>query len=220
MYPRLILTLTAFSLVSGPAFAQMRRAAITGGGNFDRGNCTIEVVVDGAADVEIRGDTAILRNFSGQPPQWRRFECTGVMPPNPAGFRLAGVDGRGRQQLLRDPREGGTAVVRIEDPDHGAEGYTFDIMWGGGGGYPDIRQCRALTFIAIRASTMFIIGSGTRGSEARTGEGISSSACGRSEHVEAATVTINTGWPERKWSWMSSRTSYPPAATMSGNWTK
>jgi hypothetical protein len=43
-----------------------------------------------------------------------------------------GVDGRGRQQLVRDPRNGGTAVVRIEDREGGAEGYTFDLIWGGG----------------------------------------------------------------------------------------
>jgi hypothetical protein len=38
---------------------------------------------------------------------------------------------------MRDPRQGGSAVVRIEDPQGGSEGYTFDIFWGGvGGGYP------------------------------------------------------------------------------------
>jgi hypothetical protein len=126
-----------FSVVSltamGAAFAQPRRATFRGGGNFDSGKCTIEVVVDGAADVEIRGDVANLRNLSGQYPQWRRFECTGPMPPNPVDFRFAGVDGRGSQQLIRDPRSGGPAVVRIEDPDHGVEGYTFDITWRGEG---------------------------------------------------------------------------------------
>jgi hypothetical protein len=41
------------------------------------------------------------------------------------------VDGRGRQQLIRDPRNGGAAIVRIEDPQGGSEGYTFDIFWNG-----------------------------------------------------------------------------------------
>src|SRR5437899_11758797 len=98
-----------------------RRATVNGGGGPDWGKCTVEVVVDGAAEVEIRGDNGVLRNLSGQPPQWRRFECTGVMPPNPADFRFRGVDGRGRVQLVRDPRNGGAAVVRIEDPEGGAE---------------------------------------------------------------------------------------------------
>jgi hypothetical protein len=112
-----------------------RRATFRGGAGPDSGKCTIEVVVDGAAEVEIRGDNANLHNLSGQPPQWRRFECTGPLPANPRDFRFAGVDGRGRQTLMRDPRNsGGAAVVRIEDPDNGSEGYTFDIMWSNGGG--------------------------------------------------------------------------------------
>lgn len=102
-----------------------------GGGTPDNGQCTVEVVVDGAAQVEIRGDNALLRNLAGQPPQWRRFECNSVMPPNPRDFRFEGVDGRGRQQLTADPRNGGVAIVRIDDPQSGSEGYTFRIHWGG-----------------------------------------------------------------------------------------
>jgi hypothetical protein len=53
------------------------------------------------------------------------------MPANPANFRFAGVDGRGRQTLARDPRNnGGAAVVQIDDSQGGAEGYTFDLFWG------------------------------------------------------------------------------------------
>jgi hypothetical protein len=51
------------------------------------------------------------------------------MPANPSNFRLQGIDGRGRQTLIRDPQNGGVAVVQIEDRDNGAEGYTFDILW-------------------------------------------------------------------------------------------
>ena len=114
-----------------------------GGGSPGQGKCTAEVVVDGSAEVVIRGDSATLRNLGGQQPQWRRFQCTGPLPANPADFRFAGVDGRGRQELVRDPRQGGSAVVRIDDLDGGSEGYTFDVFWGGGsgggynqGGYP------------------------------------------------------------------------------------
>ena len=106
-----------------------RTATMRGGGNGRDGKCTVEVVVDGAAEVEIRGTNALLRNLSGQPATWRRFECDGVMPPNPANFRFQGIDGRGRQTLVRDPRQGGAAVVRIEDPQGGSEGYTFDVLW-------------------------------------------------------------------------------------------
>jgi hypothetical protein len=110
-----------------------RRADIRGGGSFDSGKCTVEVVVDGAAEIEIRGDTATLRNLKGQMTQWRRFECTSPLPGNPANFQFRGVDGRGRQELVSDPRRGGVAVIRITDPDNGTEGYTFDIRWGAGG---------------------------------------------------------------------------------------
>src|SRR5436190_16961281 len=106
-----------------------RQAIVTGGGSPDRGKCTVEVVVDGAAQVEIRSNTATLRDLNGRQPQWRRFECTGVMPHNPANFRFQGVDGRGRQTLIQDPRNGGAAVIQIEDRQGGAEGYTFDVMW-------------------------------------------------------------------------------------------
>ncbi|HEY2844977.1 MAG TPA: hypothetical protein VGJ09_15050 [Bryobacteraceae bacterium] len=122
-----------------PAFGQRvdnYRAQIRGGGG-DRGKCTIEVDVDGVAEIEIRGDQGVMRTLSGNPSAWRRMECTEPLPPNPADFHFSGVDGRGRQTLLRDPANNrGTAVVRIEDPQGGREGYTFDIEWrsGGGGG--------------------------------------------------------------------------------------
>ena len=141
-------TLAASTALAAGAFAQnyQRQAAMVGGGDRDRGKCTIEVVVDGAAEVEIRGTGANLRTTSGRPAEWRRFECTSAMPANPNGFRFQGVDGRGRQSLIRDPGNGGVAVVQIEDRDNGAQGYTFDITWGvggmGGGGYPSDGNAR------------------------------------------------------------------------------
>jgi len=142
MYSRfLFVTVAALGLLNAQSFE--RRATFTSGGDPNRGKCTLEAVVDGVAEVEIRGDTAVLRNLGGQPPQWRRFECTGTMPANPANFRFAGVDGRGRQQLIRDPRNGGGAVVRIEDPDNGSDKYKFDITWGGGGGFPPAQDDRS-----------------------------------------------------------------------------
>lgn len=116
-----------------PALAQSQRmrANITGGGG--EGKCTFEVEVDGAAEVEIHGDQGDLRTTSGSPARWRRLECNQVLPNNPGAFRFQGVDGRGRQQLVRDPNStGGVAVIRIEDPQGGSEGYTGDIIWSGG----------------------------------------------------------------------------------------
>ncbi len=126
--------LSALTAIAQPV--QERRAAIVGGGDRDRGKCTIEVVVDGTAEVEVAGDRAFLRNLAGNPPQWRRFICNVPMPPNPVGFRFAGVDGRGRQTLIQGPERNGRTVVRIEDPQSGSEGYTFDLFWQIGGYAP------------------------------------------------------------------------------------
>jgi hypothetical protein len=132
MQTKYLLAITGIAALSASAQTFERRADITGGGDRDRGKCTIEVVVDGAVEIEIRGDRAVMRNLYGQPPEWRRFICNAPMPPNPAGFRFAGVDGRGRQTLVR-AAGGGPAVIRIEDPQSGREGYTFDIFWQMGG---------------------------------------------------------------------------------------
>ncbi|MCX6620651.1 MAG: hypothetical protein NTY38_06165, partial [Acidobacteria bacterium] len=131
-----LLTLTAVATLAGSGTAQTAeyRATFTGGGSRDTGKCTIEVQVDGSADVEIRGDRGLLRTQSGRTAQWRRFVCSGPMPANPADFRFIGIDGRGRQELVRDPRNGGgVIIVRIQDPNGGMEGYTFDLVWRGEG---------------------------------------------------------------------------------------
>jgi hypothetical protein len=104
------------------------RATIRGG--VGPGKCTFEVEVDGAAEVEIRGDQGTLRTISGSPARWLRLDCNQAMPGNPADFRFTGVDGRGRQGLIRDPVSNrGTAVIRIEDPKGGRENYTGDVTW-------------------------------------------------------------------------------------------
>jgi len=107
------------------------RAVITGG-PVSEGKCTIEVVVDNVAVVEVSGDRGRLVTLSGQPAEWRRMICTAPLPPDPVEFRFKGIDGRGRVFLDRDPRANrGTAVIRIEDPKSGREGYTFDLLWRG-----------------------------------------------------------------------------------------
>ena len=131
MYKQIVLGLIAVAAVAG-AQTFPRRAAIVGRGNPNGGQCTVEVVVDGAAEVEIRGADATLRNLSGQAPQWRRFECTSALPANSGDFRFAGINGRGNQELVRDPRNGGTALIRIDDSKGGADTYVFQVAWGGG----------------------------------------------------------------------------------------
>jgi len=116
-----------------------RKADMVGGGDPNQGKCTIEVAVDGGAEIQVRGNTASMRDLGGQPPQWRRFQCTSAMPANPTNFRYVPVDGRGKQDLTQEPRNGGAAVVHIEDPQGGAGAYTFDLIWadqGGGQSFP------------------------------------------------------------------------------------
>ena len=121
--------------LAAPLYAQRDtiRANIRGGGGD--GKCTFEVEVDGVAEVEIRGDTGRLRTISGSPASWRRLDCNQAMPLRPYDFRFKGVDGRGRQDLIRDPESNrGIAVIRVEDPKGGREGYTGDLIWRGGSG--------------------------------------------------------------------------------------
>ena len=131
------LNLMAFALLAlaipGAAQQARMRANITG--NAVDGKCTIEVNVDGAAEVEVQGGEGRIRNLSGRGAAWRRFVCNGVMPANPVDFRFRGIDGRGDVQLLQDPRQsGGRIVFRVDDPQGGREGYTVDLEWRGSRG--------------------------------------------------------------------------------------
>jgi hypothetical protein len=132
---RFWMPLACGAVVLAPAFAQTAdfRARITGGGG-DRGLCTLVVDVDGSAEVELRGDQGRLRTLSGAPATWLKLECTQPLPPNPVAFRFIGVDGRGPIGLVREPSANrGTAVVHIDDPRPGREGYTFQLEWRGSG---------------------------------------------------------------------------------------
>ncbi len=116
---------------SGQQVTDSRTAEIRGGGR--EGKCTIEVDVDDIAEVDIAGNRAQIRTFAGGPARIVRFVCNQAMPGIPYDFRFQGIDGRGRQTLLREPGRG-PAVVRIDDPKGGREGYTFDIFWRGATG--------------------------------------------------------------------------------------
>src|SRR5271154_7098215 len=73
-----------------------RRATLAGGGGFGGGKCTVEVDVDGKAQVSVSGDMGQLTTLSGQSAVWRRFQCTGPLPRTMADFRFKGVAGRGK----------------------------------------------------------------------------------------------------------------------------
>ena len=77
-------------------------AQITGGNGS--GKCTFEVRVDGVADVQIRGNQGYLQTKAGMPAQWVRLKCNQPLPRNPNNFRFAGVDGRGKQYMVKKSR--------------------------------------------------------------------------------------------------------------------
>ena len=109
------------------------QANVTGGGGS--GKCTFEIRTGGVAEVEIRGNQGRVRSVSGGPASWVRLKCNQPLPLRPNSFRFKGIDGRGRQTLVRDPNSNnGIAVVQIVDNRGGMEGYTGDIMWNGGSG--------------------------------------------------------------------------------------
>jgi hypothetical protein len=131
MNSRFLVAIVSAAALAIPAVAQnQRRAVIVAGGNGVEGRCTGEVVVDGAADLQIQGDTASVRDLSGSQPQLRRFECTGPLPAQ-ANVRL-NVNGRGSAQLVSSPNNGGPAVVRFQDREGGASSYQFDLTWDSG----------------------------------------------------------------------------------------
>ena len=118
------------------------QAEVRGSGNS--GKCTIEVNVDDAVEISVRGTQGMMRTLNGQPGRWVRFQCNAPFPNDGMReFRFRGIDGRGTQTLVQDPRNNrGVAVVRIEDPKGGNHNYTFDLEWkggygvgGGGGGF-------------------------------------------------------------------------------------
>jgi hypothetical protein len=109
--------------------AQSLRATISGSSR-DGGTCTVQVNVDGAAEVEIHGDAGFLRTVSGRPAAWRRFQCSAPLPNAPSDLRMSRIEGRGMVRIVEDPRRsGGRAVIRIEDPQSGSATYRFDLEW-------------------------------------------------------------------------------------------
>lgn len=132
MQNRIYLTLLAAAVCLPMAAAPNNIRANITGSSGDRGKCTIEVVVDETAEVEVSGDMGHIRTLAGAPAHWVRMQCTAPMPRNPEEFRFRGIDGRGRVELIRDPRSNrGAAVVRIVDTKGGRENYTFDLEWRG-----------------------------------------------------------------------------------------
>ncbi|MFM2125060.1 MAG: hypothetical protein RL328_1511 [Acidobacteriota bacterium] len=117
--------------VAGTVFGQgvVSRARISGaiGG---QGKCSVEVQIDGTANVEIAGDQGRITALSGGNGQWRKLECNQGLPFAVQDFRFSAQGGRGTQELAAGPNENrGVAVIRVDDPQGGADTYRFEITW-------------------------------------------------------------------------------------------
>lgn len=113
------------------------------------GKCVIRVMVDDEVDVELQGDTVLVRRITGQAGRDDGSECTQPLPQSYfQRFQFRGIDGRGEVKLVQEPRPGNgfVAIVSIKDKRGGTEGYTFELSWstdgsrysgsmGGGGNY-------------------------------------------------------------------------------------
>ena len=129
------LTLTTVVLAAQAQVADQIQRATISGSRGTSGKCTIEVRVDISAEVDVYGDSGRLRTVAGQPATWTRMECTDALPYSMSDFRFRGIDGRGNVKLVQDPRNNNaTAVIRIDDPRAGSDGYTFEIEWSGASG--------------------------------------------------------------------------------------
>lgn len=99
----------------------------------DEGKCTFEVVVQGSADVQIRGSQGRLVTESGNPAQWRRLDCNEPLPYSAGNFKFKGIDGHGQQSLAAVPNSNnGVAVIHIVNNSNKNEGYTGEIEWRAG----------------------------------------------------------------------------------------
>jgi len=125
------LFLTFFALAAFAVNAQTyhRRASLVYSSDSTEGRCTVSVLVDGAADIEMRGDDATLRNVTGYPPRWQRFECTGPMPASGVDLRLRAIEGNGEVKLTRDSFVPGVSVVRVTNLEGGDRLFTFEVSW-------------------------------------------------------------------------------------------
>jgi hypothetical protein len=141
---------------------QIRRATIRGS-KGTTGQCTIEVRVDHSAEVDVYGDSGRLRTLAGQAANWTRMECTDGLPTSMTDFRFRGIDGRGSVKLAQDPRNNnGIAVIRIDDPRGGSEGYTFSIEWSGASGSVPQDGFQTSSYPSTQTTTGSSVSSGRR----------------------------------------------------------
>lgn len=88
--------------------------------------------VDGVDDILIRGSEVRIDHVSAQPIQHQEYRFTAPLPPAEVELRLEVVKARGDVRILEQPtrRNDYTAVVRVDDQDHGGDSeYELELSW-------------------------------------------------------------------------------------------
>ena len=129
MNARFLLSVVTAAALAGSAGAQQRRRRWSRR-QWESGRCSAEVRVEAPRKSKFAAIRQLSAISLGQQPQWQRFECTGPVPAN-ANLRLT-ANGRGRTELVGNPQNGGPAVVRMQDPEGGAQVYQFELSWNNG----------------------------------------------------------------------------------------
>jgi hypothetical protein len=90
--------------------------------------------VDETVLIHFRGGHVWTNTVTGKDPSRINFEVNEPLPADPIHVWLDQVNGRGRVQLMQEPREDNdyTAVVRVHDWQRGASYYTFVLRWDEG----------------------------------------------------------------------------------------
>ena len=87
--------------------------------------------VDIGADIEIQGDSHVVKDRGGQGTieYTSRFESS--LPATGVALAIDKLDGRGEVDLIQAPSAENdyTAIVRIEDDDSGPDRYKFELRW-------------------------------------------------------------------------------------------
>jgi hypothetical protein len=103
-----------------------------------RGQCDINLQVDGEVEVAVRGDTVFIHTLSGRDAyDDGHSECNAPLPRGPIeGFNFSVSERRGDIVLLSEPsrRNNFAAVVRIRDSSGGQGRYRFRLTWVMNGG--------------------------------------------------------------------------------------
>ncbi|MGE5488994.1 MAG: hypothetical protein ACM3ZB_14355 [bacterium] len=112
--------------VAAPAGPQQDAAARTGG------QVEIAARIDGVAELILYGETGRWEIVSGQAVTEQQAEFSAPLPEAPGlKWSVAKQAGRGSVELVQTPsaENGYTAIIRIEDPQSGADFYRLRLSW-------------------------------------------------------------------------------------------